>query len=435
MVDSVEALKIRASGLPRQSGVYLMRDEAGTVIYVGKAVDLRQRVRSYFRSRGQTTKTESLVHRVRQIDHVVTDSEAEALILEANLIKRHQPYYNISLRDDKMYPLIEVTGEEFPRAMIVRPRTRAGSSFYYGPYTSPRLIREALGILRRIFPFRSCDPIPDRACLDFHLGLCGAPCIGVQTRAEYQRNIRHIRWILEGKRDRLSRLLERQMERASQSRDYEAAAKYRDQLRALGALFSSSGGEGADADLNYFKEAEQLQRLLGLVYPPRRIETFDISTMMGDHSVGAMVSFLNGRPDKAQYRRYKIRTIDGIDDVRMIAEVVRRRYGRLKRERKVFPDLIVIDGGKGQLASAVEALEDVGAEIPVVSLAKQHEEIFVPGRAAPVVLPARSLGLQLLQRCRDEAHRFAVAYHRVLRGRAFVGVQKRQGMRRRMGRG
>ena len=400
--------------LPSTSGVYLMKGADGKILYVGKAVSLRKRVQSYFRkSKGLLSKTDLLVSEIKDIEVVQTDSEAEALILEASLIKKFKPKYNIELRDDKSYPYIEITNEPFPRVAVVRPRqkqlsAKKGSKFY-GPYVQVTLIREALTIIRRIFHFRTCHPFPDKECLDYHIGLCDAPCIKNIGRREYARNIRNVRLILEGRKDDLYKGLHRDMERLSKEKNFEEAAKLRDQIRAIGALYSGT------KDVNYYKETEQLQRALSLSRRPERIEAFDISTTMGQQSVGSMVSFLNGKPDKNNYRRFKIREVSGIDDFSMIAEIVRRRYVRLKRENLRFPDLIVIDGGKGQLSAALEELNVLGVDIPLISIAKREEEIFVPGRRNAVILERDSLGLKLIQRIRDEAHRFAVFYHRKLR--------------------
>ncbi|MEW5894992.1 MAG: excinuclease ABC subunit UvrC [Candidatus Omnitrophota bacterium] len=427
--------------IPFSSGVYLMKDSGGKVIYVGKAVDLHKRVQSYFRGvfpakesgkpglrdeadskenissgkphhrrRQAVSKTDLLVAEIKDIDCILTNSEAEALILEASLIKKYHPKYNVSLRDDKSYPYIEITGEDFPCVAVVRPREKKKGSVYFGPYTNAGLIRDALNIIRRIFPFRTCDPFPKKECLDYHIGLCEAPCIQNQTRSDYRKVIRNVSLILEGKKDELYRKLMREMEKCAKDQQFEKAAKLRDQIRAIGALYSGT------KDINYFKEAEQLQRALHLPRLPERVETFDISNIMGQESVGSMVSFFNGKPDKQNYRRFKIRSVEGIDDFQMIAEVVRRRYQRLKEEKRLFPDLIVIDGGKGQLSAAMEELNKLELEIPIVSLAKREEEVFLPGRRGPVILSKDSLGLKLLQRCRDEAHRFAVNYHRKLRG-------------------
>jgi len=395
--------------LPLMSGVYLMKDATGKIIYVGKAVSLRKRVQSYFRARPHLNKTDKLVADVADIEVIETASEAEALILEAALIKEHHPKYNIELRDDKSYPYIVISGEEFPRISIERPRQKNQRSVYYGPYVSVGLMREAIAIIRKIFKFRTCDPFPDKECLDYHIGLCDAPCIAHISRQEYLKNIRHVKYILEGKKHQLLRDLNHDMEKASLRHDFETAAKVRDQIKAIGALYSGT------KDINYFKEAEQLQRSLNLPRVPQRIETFDISNIMGDQAVGSMVAFLNGWPDKKNYRRFRIKEVSGIDDFKMIAEIVRRRYRRLKDEGQIFPDLIVIDGGKGQLGAAVEELKRLEVAIPVISLAKREEEVFLPNKRNAIILPKDSLGLKLLQRTRDEAHRFAINYHRLLR--------------------
>lgn len=412
-------IKEKVKNLPLTSGVYVMKDASGKVLYVGKAVSLRKRVQSYF-TRHHDAKTDFLVSKICDVEHIPTASEAEALILEAGLIKQYRPRYNIERRDDKSYPFIEVTYEEFPRISVVRPHIKNSNiaelskktgSKYFGPYVNPKLIREALGIIRKIFHFRTCHPFPKKACLDYHLGLCDAPCEEKINRSEYAKIIRNVCLILEGKKDVLYQHLRREMETLAQTKSYEEAAKVRDQIRAIGALYSGT------KDINYYKEAEQLQRFLNLPRLPERMEAFDISNTMGDQAAGAMASFFNGKPDKNNYRRFRVRTVAAIDDFKMIAEVVRRRYSRLKNERLIFPDLIVIDGGKGQLSSAKKELDDIQVDIPIIAIAKKQEEIFLPHRRNPVLLPRDSLGLQLIQRIRDEAHRFAVTYHRKLRSK------------------
>jgi excinuclease ABC subunit C len=406
--------------LPLTSGVYIMKDKDGRVIYVGKAISLRKRVQSYFRKDTGSFKTDLLVAVIDAIEHIDTASEAEALLLEANLIKEHQPKYNIVLKDGKSYPHIQVTKEKFPLISIVRMTSKKAQDVkaeYYGPYTSPALIREALNIIRKIFHSRSCETLPNKPCLDYHIGLCDAPCINNISEAEYKRNIRHVCLILQGKKDELLKSLHEDMARYVQDKNFECAAKVRDQIRAIGALYSSN------KDINYFKEAEQLERALGLPKTPARIECFDISNIMGNQSVGSMVSFLNGKPDKSNYRRFKIRQVEGIDDFKMMAEVVRRRYTRLKNEGLIFPDLIIIDGGKGQLSAAADELNKLEVQIPMISLAKREEEVFMPGRRNSIILAKDSLGLRLLQRVRDEAHRFAVKYHRLLRGKKVFGIE------------
>lgn len=409
----------KLKSIPLTSGVYLMKGPSGKVIYTGKAVSLRKRVQSYFtRSQNIHPKTRLLVSEVADIDWIETSSEAEALLLEASLIKKYKPKYNVELRDDKSYPYIEVTNGPFPKVSIQRPRAKTKGYRYYGPYVDARLIREALSLIRKIFPFRTCEPFARKACLDYHIGLCPAPCEGKISRRDYARNIRNVCLILEGKKDALYKGLKMDMESLARGKKFEQAAQARDQIRAIGALYAGT------RDINYYKEAEQLQRLLSLPRRPERIETFDISNIMGDQAVGSMVSFLNGKPDKSNYRRFRIKEVEGSDDVRMIAEVVRRRYRRLKDEGLPYPDLIVIDGGKGQLSSACGELGALGVAIPVAALAKKEEEVFLPKKRDPIRLSHRSLALQLLQRMRDEAHRFAVKYHRHLRNEKMLGVCK-----------
>ncbi len=410
-------IKTTVKLLPTTSGVYLYKDAAGAVIYVGKAVNLRKRVESYFRKDTGSFKTQKLVNTIAAIDTVPTASEAEALLLEASLIKQYQPKYNIELKDGKTYPYIQITREAFPLVSVIRfnPKDKHKiKAELFGPYVNPGLIREALQIIRKIFPFRSCEPFADRLCLYYDIGLCQGPCEAKISREDYQRNIRSIRYILEGKKDDLYRSLRLAMEALARGRHFEAAAAVRDQIRAVGALYSGTG------DVNYFKEAEQLQRAIGLERPPVRIECFDISNIMGSQSVGSMVSFLNGRPDKNNYRRFRIKTVAGIDDVQMIAEIVRRRYVRLQKEGSAYPDLIVIDGGKGQLGAALAVLKALNLDLPLLSLAKREEEVFVPGRRNPIKLSHESLGLKLLMRVRDEAHRFGLKYHTLLRAKKFL---------------
>lgn len=425
--DMKIAVTQKLQGIPLTSGVYLMKNADGRIIYVGKAVSLRKRLQSYFRPSRQSVlsagdrqtsfKTDMLVREVADIDYIETASEAGALILEAGLIKQHKPKYNVELKDDKIYPFIEVTAEGFPRISIQRPRLRRKDATYYGPYVNAGLVREALTILRKIFSFRTCDPLPVKECLDYHIGLCGAPCIAQISKRDYARNIRNVRLILEGKKDVLYKRLRREMEALSQERNYEEAARVRDQMRAIGALYSGRG------DINYYKESEQMKRALGLARLPERIEAFDVSHVMGHQAVGSMVAFFNGRPDKNHYRRFRIKETEGIDDFQMMAEIVRRRYRRLRAEGRAFPDLIVVDGGKGQLSCACRALASLGADIPMIAIAKREEEIFLPQKRNPVLLPRDSLALRLVQRVRDEAHRFAIAYHRTLRGKQALGKE------------
>jgi len=398
--------------------VYLYKDAAGSIIYVGKAINLRKRVESYLRPSGRAPKTGVLVENIAAIETIDTASEAEALLLEASLVRAHQPKYNTELKDGKSYPYIQVTREKFPLVSMVRLNQRKKKDIpadLYGPYVNPQLIREALALIRSIFKFRTCEPFADRICLYYDIGLCAGPCEAKISKEDYARNIRNIRLILEGKKDDLYRHLRREMEELSRAKRFEEAAMVRDQIRAVGALYSGT------KDINYFKEGEQLQRALGLSKSPLHIECFDISNIMGNQAVGSMVSFLNGKPDKRNYRRFRIKTVKGIDDFQMMAEVVRRRYARLKKEGSLYPDLILVDGGKGQLSAAVGELKDLGVQVPIAALAKREEELFLPGKRNSIILPKDSLGLKLVQRVRDEAHRFAVSYHRLLRSKAVTG--------------
>jgi len=411
-------IKTTVKGLPTTSGVYLYKDAEGVVIYVGKAVNIRKRVESYFRANTRNLKTDLLVSHIMAIETMQTASEAEALILEASLIKQYQPKYNIELKDGKTYPYIQITKEEFPLISMIRFNARDRKEIkaeLFGPYVNPTLISEALQIIRKIFPFRTCDPFANKLCLYYDLGLCQGPCEAKTPKEEYQRNIRSVKYILDGKKDDLYRSLHLEMEELARHHDFEGAGRLRDQIRAIGALYSGTG------DINYFKEAEQLQRAIGLERSPVRLECFDISNIMGNQSVGSMVSFLNGKPDKSNYRRFRIKTVTGIDDFQMIAEVVRRRYTRLQKEGSAYPDLIIIDGGKGQLAAAVKELKKLSLGLPIVSLAKREEEIFTPGKRNSIKLSHDSLGLKLLMRVRDEAHRFGLKYHTLLRAKEFLG--------------
>lgn len=410
----ISPLQSKIKSLPLSSGVYQMHNAAGEIIYVGKAVSLRRRVQSYFRGKGHDFKTTQLVSHISDITCITTQSEAEALILEASLVNKLQPKYNIDLKDDKSYPYLHISAGEFPMVSIARRSPRSQDippGKWFGPYTDAALIRDALTLIRKIFPFRTCDPVPSRSCLYYDIGLCNAPCSGKVGAKEYAGNIRRIALILDGGRDELYRQLKDDMESAASAKDFEGAARLRDQLRAIGSLYSSS------PDVNYFKEAEQLERALSLPKRPERVECIDISTTMGERAVGSLVSFFNGVPDKPNYRRFRIKDVQGMDDFRMVAEVVRRRYGRLQREHKPYPDLVIIDGGKGQLSSAAAELKKLGITIALISLAKREEEVYLPGKRNPVILSRGSLALKLLQRARDEAHRFAIAYHRLLRAK------------------
>jgi excinuclease ABC subunit C len=558
-------LEATLAALPSRPGVYLMRDAAGAVLYVGKAQNLRSRVRSYWQKQapasgpGEVQRIREVIDRVTDVEHTLTDSVSEALLLEANLIKRYQPRFNVRLKDDKSYPYIRITlGDDFPRVERTRRLVSDGSR-YFGPYASASSVDEAMNLVRRLFPFRTCTiDIREgrralaRPCLLYHIKRCQGPCIEAVSKSAYRADIAQLELFLEGRQEAVVRELRREMETASANTEYERAAALRDKIRAiertmedqkmaafarteLDALgLARSGSQaavqvfairagklvgrdvylleappGAPEDevlagfvLQFYSRSahvpptilaaarpaeapdleaflterrgrrvrlvvpargekrrlvdlaernaadslareqarrladegraqaalEELARALDLPGPPLRIECYDISTVQGRATVGSMVVFEEGRPRTGAYRRFRIRDLAGQDDMASLAEVLRRRLHRVKAEegsaeelRWALPDLIVVDGGRGQLAAACRALEETGfSDIPVVALAKEREELFVPGRADPLILPPTAPALYLVQRIRDEAHRFAVSYHRQLRRRTTV---------------
>ena len=551
-----ETIQEKLRHLPTRAGVYLMKGEGGEVLYVGKARSLRSRVRSYFNAdHAASLKTRELVRRIHDLETIVVGSEAEALILENNLIKEYQPRFNISLRDDKTYPYVKVTvGEPFPRVLVTRKLQRDGSR-YFGPFTDVRRMRHVLEVVKRLYTVRSCHyrlPAegPARPCLDYHIGRCLAPCVGLQSEGEYRAMIGEVLDILGGHTRQAAARIRAEMEEAATALQFERAAELRDALEHLAALehqqqvvdISGSDrdvvGLARDGDVacgvvmkiregkllgreaifldNLEEEADaavlatfvtrfytvesiaaaeelppevllpldfedrsvleellrergrrtvrlrvpsrgekvrlvelaaqnarhlleerkllqnagmdrapdalyDLQESLELSSVPRVIVCFDISHTQGSETVASAVVFAGGRPDKSEYRRFRIKGDWGNDDFRSMEEAVARYFRRRAEEGKPLPDLVVIDGGKGQLGAARIALEalDLGHQ-PIISLAKREEEVFLPGRPLPVRLPRRSPSLRLLQRLRDEAHRFAISYNRKLRTRRTI---------------
>ncbi len=545
-------IESRIKALPRRPGVYLFRDDAGEVLYVGKAKELRSRVRSYFRGDAtHSIKTRELVRRVADLETLVVGSEAEALILEANLIKEHQPRFNVQLRDDKRYPYIKVTVQEpFPRVWVTRNVKNDGAR-YFGPYTGVGSLRQALEVIKRLYTVRSCrydlpGEAPDRPCLDYHIGRCMAPCVGLQSQGEYRAMTDEIIQILGGDTEELRREVERRMHRASEELEFESAARHRDVLQGLDTLareqrvhqvggsdhdvlgiardgaaatgvvmrirrglllgrdvlrfhglededdiellssfasryYLGRGTEGhrdlprdvllpdalpdaalmeeilsaeagrrvslsvpqrgqkrrlvelAETNARHALEDRllsggagvrdradevlfDLQERLGLKVVPRLMVCFDVSHTQGTETVASAVVFQNAEPKKAEYRHMRIRGEWGNDDYRSMHEAVTRYFRRRIEEERPLPDLTVIDGGKGQLNAALEALRDLELDgMHVLGLAKREEEVFLPGRKEPVPMDRRDRSLQLLQRIRDEAHRFAVSYNRKLR--------------------
>ncbi len=554
----------RLRSIPTRPGCYLFTDAEGEVIYVGKAASLRARLRSYFVSPNQqSAKVRAMLASAEDFDIVVTDSELEALILENNLIKERRPKYNVRLRDDKQYPYICVTVREpFPRVLKVRHSRRDGNR-YFGPFADAGALGETLGVLKRLFPYRSCDlvipdpaerpePVIERPCLEYFIKRCTAPCVRFIDREGYRAIIDRVILFLEGKHDQVLLGLRSQMDVAAASMDFERAAQLRDQLNAVERVVQRqkiTSIRGVDQDVvglalddteacvqifqvrsgkvvgqdHYLLEAQasepsevmlsfvqqyyerathvpreiilqhdvedapvveqwlgelrggrvnllvprigekrrlvelvasnarekleqhrlrwmndaqktmsallELQEALGLPDLPSRIECYDISNIQGAAAVGSMVVFAGGKPKNNEYRRFKIKTVEGANDFAMMAEMLRRRFIRVETDPDdesfgVLPDLIIVDGGKGQLHTAVDAMAETGrSDLPVVSLAKRLEEIFVPGRRDSVLLPRASQALYLVQRIRDEAHRFAITYHRNVRQKQTVSSQ------------
>jgi excinuclease ABC subunit C len=540
-----------------------MRDARGEVVYVGKAQSLRSRVRSYWQKAtplGEQHRIRSVIDRVADVEYTITDSVSEALLLEANLIKRHQPRFNVRLKDDKSYPYIKITmADDFPRVERTRKLVEDGSR-YFGPYASASSVDESMNLVRRLFPFRTCtieitegERALQRPCLLYHIKRCQGPCIEAVSKADYGAQIEQIELFLEGRQESVVQALNLEMRAASERTDYERAATVRDKIRAIERtmesqkmaafkrteldmvglarqdnqaaiqLFAIRGGKmvGRDvflldaareapdeevlssfllqyyaratsvpvsvlvplelpdsADLEAFLTArrrgpsrlavpqrgekrslmelatrnatetlareqarwladegktlvalEELADALALPGPPMRIECYDISNIQGSDTVGSMVVFEEGKPRTGEYRRFKIRTVEGPNDFASHQEVLRRRFRRARSGeegseealRWAMPDLVIIDGGKGQVSAAKEVFDELGLhDIPLFGLAKEREELFRPGDSQPIVLPPTSSALYLVQRLRDEAHRFAITYHRDLRSKRQV---------------
>ncbi len=525
--------------LPEKPGVYLMKNKRGQIIYVGKAIKLKNRVRQYFQSsRNHSVKTMAMVSHIEDFETIITDNELEALILECNLIKKHHPKYNIMLRDDKTYPYLKITlNEQYPRLTTTRRVIKDGSK-YFGPYTNITAMKETVKLLRRLFPLRTCKHLGERPCLEYHIKRCLAPCARLVKEDVYNEMVHSVCLFLEGKTEDIEKNLTAKMQNLAQNLEFEMAGKIRDQLLAIRQVtekqkiltdtgnmdaigmatspygicmqvfFVRSGkilgrnqflmtGDMEDNKENalsaflkqYYNDAvfipaeillpldiketallekwlaeeksvktkiitpkrgvkkdivemanenavkylqdqenklkDKMARSIGAVYdlqkylhlmkPPMRMECFDISHIQGSETVASMVVFQDGKPDKESYRRFKINSTEGKpDDFMSMREVTMRRYG--KATAKEMPDLIIIDGGKGQLSSALEIIRGAGhLTVPVVGLAKQFEYIFTEHSSEPVILPRQSDALYLVQQIRDEAHRFAITYHRNLR--------------------
>ena len=428
MADEEPTEKLRQ--LPTTPGVYLMKDANDRVIYVGKAVNLRSRVSSYFTSNAELDRrTSELVPEIRDFDYIETDSEVDALLLEARLIKDVQPRFNLELKDDKTFPYLEIfIHEDFPRVEFTRKPQSKGTRLY-GPFTNAKKLRGTIAVLQRIFRFRTCTlDIQDgdqrwrwfRPCLLYSINQCTAPCNLRVSKQQYRKDINRLKMFLDGNKDTLLKELKADMRRAAKQLRFEEAASIRDEIQSLEHLnLRGNLEEHAQPEVFYIdpqKGMAGLKQIFKLPGLPRRIEGVDIAHLQGGETVASLVQFIDGLPFKHGYKRYKIRTVAGVDDFASIREVVSRRFRRLQQERESFPDILLIDGGKGQLNAALQALRAIDVAGPfTISLAKREEEVYVPGETQPRRLSKHSYGLRLLQYVRDESHRFAQHYHHLLR--------------------
>jgi excinuclease ABC subunit C len=430
------ALEKVRSKFPAAPGVYLFQDAAGRVIYVGKAKDLRARVGSYFlKAAADDRRTSGLVQEAHDVDFLEAESEVDALLLEARLIKDIQPKYNSDLRDDKTYPYLQITThEDYPRVEVTREPLTSGVKLY-GPFASAGSLRGAVQVLQRVFKFRTCslDIEADderwrwfRPCLLASINQCTAPCNLRIGKEEYRKDINRLRTFLEGNRKQLIKEMRDELAEAAKELKYEKAARLRDEIEMLESLRDRGELDKHEQPEVFFVDPKKglagLQKVLKLSERPRNIEGVDIAHLGGNETVASLVQFLDGLPFKPGYRRYRIRDVEGIDDYASIREVVARRFQKLKNEGDVFPDILLIDGGIGQLRKGIEAFELLSIQPPtVMSIAKKEELLYVMGRDEPLRLSRHSYALRLLQYVRDEAHRFAQHYHHLLRRKRQLG--------------
>lgn len=427
-------IRNKLSDLPHKPGIYLMKDRFGTVIYVGKARDLRKRVSQYFhpaRRHGWDLKLQALLDSVHDFDVHLVKSEPEALLLEGKLIKEFQPRYNISFRDDKRFLLLKINlNDPIPRFTLTRLKQDDGAR-YFGPFAHSAALRSTLSLMRRKFNLRGCRPLTPteqdyKHCLYANLKFCTAPCIGNVTREQYLLQVNAACLFLAGQSEEMEQQLELEMKKAAAALNFEKAAQLRDALADLRRTTQKTQKferipYTLPVAIDSTRDLLELATALQLPAPPERIEGFDISNISGTYAVASMVSFRNGRPDRSNYRRFKIKTVTGQDDFASMAETIRRRYSRVLKEADPsspvpLPDLILIDGGKGQLNAACAELARLNlSRIPIIGLAKEFEEIYQPGQSDPLRLSHDTGALKLLQRVRDESHRFANTYNAQLR--------------------
>lgn len=437
----MDLAQVKKLNIPATPGCYYFYDRSGNIIYIGKAANLRSRVISYWqKSTTHTPAKNSMLNKIEKIDWTETDSEVEALLLESNLIKKHQPQYNVVMRDDKRYIYIKISTEEkFPRIFMTRQLDQTGR--YFGPFTSTEAVRQTLKIIRQVWPYRSCRIMPKRACLYYKIGKCPAPCEEKITEAEYKKTIRQIIMFLEGKRKKVEndmkkeiKNLEKEISKAENEQDRFALenkiSRINYQILNLQKVLEHTNILSLKD--KYASDVFELAKVLGLSQVPERIEGYDISNIFGQMAVGSMVVFEEGEPNKNEYRKFKIRNEDDKGDIAMLKEILTRRFRRVKEGKTPewrLPNLIILDGGKAQLNSGLKILKDHKLEIPIISISKGEglrsskapDKIFFPGQAEPLELPLASPALHIIKRVRDEAHRFAINYHRQLKRK---GVKK-----------
>jgi excinuclease ABC subunit C len=424
-------IKEKIKAMPDMPGVYLFRNKESEIIYIGKAASIRKRLRTHFPgsfSMRNSPKQDALKEDVFAIDCFKTPDESTALLLEAALIKRYRPKFNVLLKDDKSYPRLKLSvDEEYPRLSITR-KVRPDGSLYFGPYTNPKLLRAAVKFLRRVFPLRVCRKMPTqkdaKGCLYRHIGQCIGPCVSAD-KDNYMAVVDELRLFLEGRQEQLIESLKQKMVTAAERKDYEQAARIRDRIGALSCLSTDSRRNQktithdlSDTTARETEQLGELRKLLGLRHTPDIIEAFDVSNTSGKEATGSMVYFKKARPHKQAYMHFRIKTVDVVDDYRMMREIISRRYNKLLAEKTRLPDLIIIDGGKGHLAAAKSQLRALRIiDIPVIGIAKNPDRLYTHEKKEPLLLGRFQKALLLCQRIRDEAHRFAISYHRLLRSK------------------
>lgn len=415
---------VEKSKVPHSLGVYIFKDTSERVLYVGKAIDLNSRVASYFQSsRDLGLKTQALVEKISSVDTTIVESELEALILEANLIKKYLPPFNIKLTDDKDYLYIAVTREDFPKVVTARKKDLKTFKKYWGPFPSSRTVRETLKSLRRVFPWCSNPNSKGRACFYYHLRLCPGACVGEITKEDYNKVILRFSKFMDGKKDDLLTQLTFEMMQAAKEQRFEDAQRIKKSMEGINYLTQPNRTALYLENPNFLEDErqlalQQLQKGLNLPKIPERIEGYDISNIQGKQATGSLVVLTNGEIDKSQYRKFKILITGKPNDVGMHKEMMKRR---LQHKEWPLPDLIIIDGGRGQVKGVNSQLSILNFQIPVFGLAKRLEWLY-PLEGEIIKLSRRSLSLKLLQKLRDEAHRFAVSYHRKLRGRDMLSL-------------